>query len=337
MLGSSLLVRSPGRAGICCHEGQHDAGAMSGTEGRVVWCSFDEILEMSARGNNSAVDMLVGDIYGGMDYSKVTPPRAGRPSSLHQATVSESDRGFSRTSDSRFFSKLVCSKKEKLWPRRKGEQIHGLSWRNCWFACETALSSQKEAGSLESADVVRVFLVALRRCFPKGSVGGRLTAAAAWSFVPDRVVRHHYREQLREGGVAGQGPGGVPPRGHRPQPGAHGVLQHRAGEHTRPIVEHSKRRASLRNQRSTSWEIWDPASVLPRCSLRDSSSRNLCHLLLLRHPRRACELRPPLLLGGQISVLNAMRYGLKRIFFGGFFIRGHSYTMDTISVAINFW
>lgn len=34
-------------------------------------CSFDEILEMTRRGDNSAVDMLVGDIYGGMDYSKV--------------------------------------------------------------------------------------------------------------------------------------------------------------------------------------------------------------------------------------------------------------------------
>lgn len=79
MLGSSLLVRCPGRAGLCCHEGQPDAGATSGTEVRVVWCSFDEILEMSARGDNSAVDMLVGDIYGGMDYSKVTPPRAGPP------------------------------------------------------------------------------------------------------------------------------------------------------------------------------------------------------------------------------------------------------------------
>uniref|UniRef100_A0A2P2NY84 pantothenate kinase n=1 Tax=Rhizophora mucronata TaxID=61149 RepID=A0A2P2NY84_RHIMU len=40
---------------------------------------------------------------------------------------------------------------------------------------------------------------------------------------------------------------------------------------------------------------------------------------------------------GQISYLNALRYGLKRIFFGGFFIRGHAYTMDTISVAVNFW
>ncbi|MBA0718050.1 hypothetical protein Golax_005817 [Gossypium laxum] len=40
---------------------------------------------------------------------------------------------------------------------------------------------------------------------------------------------------------------------------------------------------------------------------------------------------------GQISYLNALRFGLKRIFFAGFFIRGHAYTMDTISVAVNFW
>ncbi len=38
-----------------------------------------------------------------------------------------------------------------------------------------------------------------------------------------------------------------------------------------------------------------------------------------------------------IAVLNAMRLGLRRIFFGGFFIRGHPYTMDTISFAIKFW
>ncbi|KDP26598.1 hypothetical protein JCGZ_17756 [Jatropha curcas] len=40
---------------------------------------------------------------------------------------------------------------------------------------------------------------------------------------------------------------------------------------------------------------------------------------------------------GQISYLNALRFGLKRIFFGGFFIQGHPYTMDTISVAVHFW
>eukprot|EP00897_Mesotaenium_endlicherianum_P000944 jgi/Mesen1/10850/ME000093S10365 len=40
---------------------------------------------------------------------------------------------------------------------------------------------------------------------------------------------------------------------------------------------------------------------------------------------------------GQISFLNAVRYNIKRIFFGGFFIRGHAYTMDTMSFAIKFW
>ena len=40
---------------------------------------------------------------------------------------------------------------------------------------------------------------------------------------------------------------------------------------------------------------------------------------------------------GQLAYLNAMRYNVKRIFFGGFFIRGHPYTMDTIAYAIRFW
>jgi hypothetical protein len=35
--------------------------------------------------------------------------------------------------------------------------------------------------------------------------------------------------------------------------------------------------------------------------------------------------------------MNALRHNIKRIFFGGFFIRGHPYTMDTISFAIRFW
>lgn len=33
--------------------------------------SFDELLELSQKGDNRAIDMLVGDIYGGLDYSKV--------------------------------------------------------------------------------------------------------------------------------------------------------------------------------------------------------------------------------------------------------------------------
>lgn len=40
---------------------------------------------------------------------------------------------------------------------------------------------------------------------------------------------------------------------------------------------------------------------------------------------------------GQLAYMYAKRYDLKRVFFGGFFIRGHPYTMETISFAIKFW
>ena len=40
---------------------------------------------------------------------------------------------------------------------------------------------------------------------------------------------------------------------------------------------------------------------------------------------------------GQIAYLNAKQHGLKRIYFGGFFIRGHPITMNTLSYAIDFW
>jgi type II pantothenate kinase len=40
---------------------------------------------------------------------------------------------------------------------------------------------------------------------------------------------------------------------------------------------------------------------------------------------------------GQIAYLNAQQHGLKRIYFGGCFIRGHPITMNTLSYAINFW
>ncbi|KAL5701515.1 pantothenate kinase [Ranunculus cassubicifolius] len=40
---------------------------------------------------------------------------------------------------------------------------------------------------------------------------------------------------------------------------------------------------------------------------------------------------------GQLAHSKACEYGLKRIFFGGFFIRGHAYTMDTISLAVQYW
>jgi len=40
---------------------------------------------------------------------------------------------------------------------------------------------------------------------------------------------------------------------------------------------------------------------------------------------------------GQIAHLNAIQQGLKRVFFGGYFIRSHTFTMDIISFAIDFW
>ncbi|KAL6062256.1 Fumble-domain-containing protein [Balamuthia mandrillaris] len=39
----------------------------------------------------------------------------------------------------------------------------------------------------------------------------------------------------------------------------------------------------------------------------------------------------------QIAYLNAMRFGITRIYFGGFFIRDHPATMSKISFGINFW
>ncbi|ODV92712.1 hypothetical protein CANCADRAFT_1308 [Tortispora caseinolytica NRRL Y-17796] len=40
---------------------------------------------------------------------------------------------------------------------------------------------------------------------------------------------------------------------------------------------------------------------------------------------------------GQIAYLQAQRYGLNTIYFGGSFIRGHAQTMNTLSFAIGFW
>lgn len=40
---------------------------------------------------------------------------------------------------------------------------------------------------------------------------------------------------------------------------------------------------------------------------------------------------------GQIAYLNAQQHAIKRIYFGGCFIRGHPITMNTLSYAIQFW
>jgi len=40
---------------------------------------------------------------------------------------------------------------------------------------------------------------------------------------------------------------------------------------------------------------------------------------------------------GQIAYMNAEKYNLDKIYFGGFFIRGHAATIATLSYAIRFW
>ena len=40
---------------------------------------------------------------------------------------------------------------------------------------------------------------------------------------------------------------------------------------------------------------------------------------------------------GQISTLYAMLHNIKRIYFGGFFLRHHPVGLHTISYAVNYW
>ena len=40
---------------------------------------------------------------------------------------------------------------------------------------------------------------------------------------------------------------------------------------------------------------------------------------------------------GQIAYLQSEKHGIKHIYFGGSFIRGHTQTMNTLSYAIRFW
>jgi len=40
---------------------------------------------------------------------------------------------------------------------------------------------------------------------------------------------------------------------------------------------------------------------------------------------------------GQISSLYAMLHGVKRIYFGGFFLRHHPVSMHTVSFSVNYW
>lgn len=40
---------------------------------------------------------------------------------------------------------------------------------------------------------------------------------------------------------------------------------------------------------------------------------------------------------GHLGVMNALQHDVRHIFFGGYFIRNHPFTMETISIAVAFW
>lgn len=40
---------------------------------------------------------------------------------------------------------------------------------------------------------------------------------------------------------------------------------------------------------------------------------------------------------GHLGVMNALYHSVRHIFFGGYFIRGHPFTMETISIAVTYW
>lgn len=40
---------------------------------------------------------------------------------------------------------------------------------------------------------------------------------------------------------------------------------------------------------------------------------------------------------GQLACLYAMMHNLKKVYFGGYFLRAHYLSMHTISYAINYW
>jgi len=75
---------------------------------------------------------------------------------------------------------------------------------------------------------------------------------------------------------------------------------------------------------------------------------NVCHhyhsvcLFVVEVPFTDADVAKSLLISisndiGQIAYLTAKLHQLPRIYFGGYFIRGHPMTMHTITYAINYW
>jgi len=70
-------------------------------------------------------------------------------------------------------------------------------------------------------------------------------------------------------------------------------------------------------------------------------SLSVC-LMVVAEPFSDADIAKSLLISisndiGQIAYLTAKLHDLPRIYFGGYFIRGHPMTMHTITFAINYW
>jgi len=252
-------------------EGQYERVSGTNVGGGTFWglgklltkCkSFDEILELSQGGDNSAVDMLVGDIYGGLDYSKI---------GLSASTIASS------------FGKVIAENKD-LSDYRKEDIVLSLLRMISYNIGQVQLcisflpfpslglfliSSSSSSSSLLSMSMSVLFF--LQRLF---------TVTKTLGFFFWRGCQVAYLNVLWYG---------------------------------------LKR-------------IFFSGSLGFVCDLII-----ICIVLFFLH-RLLTVNKSPFFWGGcQVAYLNALRYGLKRIFFSGFFIRGHAYTMDTMSFAIRFW
>ncbi|GJV47757.1 zinc finger, CCHC-type containing protein [Tanacetum coccineum] len=76
--------------------------------------SFDALLEMSHEGNNKVIDMLVGDIYGELDYSKLLGSHI------------PSHEGYRNTIELLEGNNVVPLRSDTIWLVQNGCSFHGL-------------------------------------------------------------------------------------------------------------------------------------------------------------------------------------------------------------------
>ncbi|KAG2707573.1 hypothetical protein I3760_05G153400 [Carya illinoinensis] len=78
--------------------------------------SFDELLELSHKGNNRVIDMLVGDIYGGMDYSKIGLSSTTIASSFGKAISDSKELADYRPEDiARSLLRMISNNIGQIW------------------------------------------------------------------------------------------------------------------------------------------------------------------------------------------------------------------------------